>query len=58
MGSVNIQSRQIGVAPYKDVPVVFEKPEQVIKLRFTLLDANEPETNIVHLWELTLDDAR
>jgi hypothetical protein len=44
--------------PYKDVPVVFEKPERVIKLRFTLLDANEPETNIVHLWELTLDDAR
>jgi hypothetical protein len=44
--------------PYKDVPVVFDKPERVTKLRFTLLDENEPETNIVHLWELTLDDAR
>jgi hypothetical protein len=52
----SIEAGEMG--PYKDVPLVFDQVEVVSKLRFTLLDVNEPETSIVHLWEINLDYAQ
>jgi hypothetical protein len=51
-----VQMGELG--PYKKIPIVFSKNETISKLRFTLLDSAEPETSIVHLWELTLDFAQ
>jgi hypothetical protein len=43
---------------YKDVPVFFDSVELVSELRFTLLDVGKPETNIVHLWGISLNYAQ
>jgi hypothetical protein len=40
--------------PHKDVPVFFD-PVEVSHLRFTLLDIGKPDTNIVHLWGISLN---